>query len=272
MFEDRNKSYQSNCEKRIDTESTIRVKPQRISVIVPVFNEEKLVGQALSVFTPELKEKHNIELIVSDGGSSDRTVAIASQYADIVVVHTADVRQTISQGRNRGADKATGDVLVFVNGDCLIVDPDTFFGRIRDWMGNGPELPACDAIACRVSVKPGEIIFKDKVFYFIHNNYVRLLNFLKLGMGRGECQIIKTETFHRVGGYDDDIAAGEDFDLYRRIAKVGKIKFTKKLLVYESPRRFRKYGYLRIIWSWTLNSLSVMFRGKSVSKVWEAVR
>jgi glycosyltransferase involved in cell wall biosynthesis len=244
----------------------------KISVIIPAFMEEKLLAKTLSIFTPELKSIYNIEVIVSDGGSTDTTVAIAQEYADIVVVHSLPERQTISQGRNRGAEKASGDILMFLNGDCTLVEPVNFFNYIKDWYLRNNEIPGCDAIACKVGVSPDEILFKDKVFYFLHNNYVRFLNFIGFGMGRGECQIVKKAIFNKISGYDETIAAGEDFDLYRRISKIGKIKYTSKLVVHESPRRFRKFGYIRILWSWTLNSMSVMFRGKSVSNEWEAVR
>lgn len=244
----------------------------KISVIIPAFMEEKLIENTLLIFTNDLKKKFNIEVIVSDGGSKDSTVAIAREYADIVVVHSLPDRQTISQGRNRGAEKASGDVLMFLNGDCTLVKPIDFFNNIQDWYLQNNLIPSCDAIACKVGVSPDDILFKDKVFYFLHNNYVKLLNLIGFGMGRGECQIVKKEIFNKIGGYDETIAAGEDFDLYRRISKIGKIKYTSKLVVHESPRRFRKYGYIRIIWSWTINSISVMISGKSVSDEWEAVR
>ncbi|MFN3270030.1 MAG: hypothetical protein ACK42G_05545, partial [Candidatus Kapaibacteriota bacterium] len=87
-----------------------------------------------------------------------------------------------------------------------------------------------------------------------------------------ECQIIRKEAFGKVGGYNPEIIAGEDFDLYRRLAKIGKIKFVDEIWVYESPRRFRKYGYLRTILKWLLNGIYVMLYGRSYSNDWEPVR
>jgi glycosyltransferase involved in cell wall biosynthesis len=243
-----------------------------ISIIVPVYFEEKIIADTLSTYPAGLLEKYNAELIVTDGGSTDDTIRIASQFTDKIVVHNEERRQTIAEGRNKGAEEAKGEVLVFINGDTLPADPELFFKRIEYWFQQNSKDGRSIALACPVSIRDSEKLFKDSVFYFLHNTYVQMLNFIGMGMGRGECQIVLAEYFKKVGGYNSALTAGEDFDLFRRLAKIGKIKFAKDILVYESPRRFRKYGYLRILMSWLLNSISVMFYNRSVSKDWEAVR
>ena len=242
------------------------------SIIVPVYQEEKLIKSHLKLFSLDLRKKYNFDLIVSDGGSTDDTVKIASELADIVVVHNSPERQTIAAGRNRGADCSKADILVFLNVDSIPENIDKFIQIIIDFSDYEGKFKNIGGIACNVGGFPDEVLLKDKIFYFLHNNYVHLLNLLGLGMGRGECQIVRRSTFEKVGGYNDSIVAGEDFDLYRRISKVSNIKFLRELLILESPRRFRKYGYIRTILFWLLNSLSVWWFGKSVSKEWEAVR
>jgi GT2 family glycosyltransferase len=182
------------------------------------------------------------------------------------------LKQTISEGRNRGAEAASGNCLVFINGDTIPENTDSFFEFISRWCRGNADCSDAVALACPVTVTPEEKLLKDSIFYTCHNFYVRLLNSIGLGMGRGECQIIKSSAFKAVGGYNEKLAAGEDFDLYRRIGRHGKIRFAKGIRVFESPRRFRKYGYLKIIFSWTINSLYVMFFGRSMSDEWEAVR
>ncbi len=98
------------------------------------------------------------------------------------------------------------------------------------------------------------------------------LNVVRIGAGRGECQIVRRDVFLRVGGYRDRLAAGEDFDLYARISRRARVRFAGELLVLESPRRFRKFGYLRVLFWWTVNALSVLLRGRSSSDEWEPVR
>ena len=68
--------------------------------------------QVLRQFTPELRRRFHIEVIVSDGGSKDKTVDLARSVADVVVEWNCDEVQTISQGRNLGAAAARGKILI----------------------------------------------------------------------------------------------------------------------------------------------------------------
>lgn len=244
----------------------------KISVIVPVLNEEKILEQCLKLFTEETKRKYGLELIISDGGSSDRTIEIAKKYADKIVVHDKPYRQTIAEGRNRGAEIAEGHTFIFINGDTVPTDLNIFLEIIYNWSNSNGRYSEYSALACPVKISPEERIWSDRVFYTFHNNYVKILNSIGFGICRGECQVVKKTAFTKAGGYNNKIIAGEDFDFYKRLSKIGSVKFVKELVVYESPRRFRRYGYLIIFWAWIVNSLSVLIFGKSVSKEWEPVR
>lgn len=251
------------------SERTLGSGKKPISVIVPALNEEKLLAGCLEQFTPELREHFGIELIVSDGGSHDNTIGIAMAFADKLVVHEETYRQTISEGRNRGAASASGSILVFLNADTRLADPKIFFERIAMRFSIDPTLAA---IAVKVEVFPQERKLIDKLFHRFFNTYVRFLNMIGIGAGRGECQIVRRAVFNGVGGYDNNFPAGEDFDLYNRISHFGNVIFDKRLLVFESPRRYRKYGYMRVYRDWVRNGLRTFFSRKAVSEVWEEVR
>lgn len=242
----------------------------KISVIIPTLNEEKLIVKTLEQFTPHLKEKYNIEIIISDGGSTDGTLSLLTALVDKVVKAEEGVKQNIPQGRNAGAKAASGEFLYFLNADTMIQDADLFFSNSMKAFS----LEWNFALTCRFHVFPDDVRFSDKMFHGFYNNYVRLLNAAGMGMGRGECQMVRSDIFRKVNGYNELLAAGEDYDLYRRIKKLGKgkIRFLNELLVYESPRRYRKFGYIKVFGDWTKNSFSVFFKNKSISEVWEQVR
>ena len=114
-----------------------------ISIIIPTFNEEKVIESTLCTLASTLTLPH--EVIVSDGGSSDRTVELAAKYAAAVVVFSGPGRQTIAQGQNDGAKTARGDFFIFLDADCIIPEPDGSlpkrfrnFGSILTWSRSPP--------------------------------------------------------------------------------------------------------------------------------------
>ncbi len=239
------------------------------SVIIPAYREEKILDAILSKYTPELQKKYNFELIISDGGSNDKTVEIAKKHTNKVAVHTEDRRQTIAEGRNKGAELAAGKIFIFINADTYPAEPESFFRNVRNFDNNQKDTVA---LSCRVRGFPDEEACWDRIFYSIHNPLLHLGNLLNWGFGRGECQVVRREAFEKVGGYNKYIRAGEDFDLYRRLVKIGKIRYNRDIFVYESTRRFKKYGYAKVLSWWIINALAVKFKGHAVSEDWEAVR
>ena len=100
-----------------------------ISIIIPTRNEERFLQHTIS--TLRNMKNFEYEIIVSDGKSSDATISVARQYADIVVEYTKKEKQTIAGGRNAGAAVASGDFFVFIDADVLIPDVDIFFHKAR---------------------------------------------------------------------------------------------------------------------------------------------
>ena len=241
----------------------------KYSIIIPTLNEEKLLPELLKQFAdPALQKKFDYEIIISDGGSTDNTLNIARECTDKIIQKHNNNFQNIAMGRNIGAQSADGDILIFLNGDVVINDPEFFFDYLEKYFLNSEYL----AFTCYVWIYPEEEKISDKVFHSIYNSYFFLLNYVGVGMGRGECQVIRKDIFLKVGGYNEQCAAGEDFELYKRIRKLGKILFSKKVCVYESPRRFRRFGYVGVSLSWIFNSFSVIFKKRSMHSHWEQVR
>ncbi len=239
-----------------------------VSIVLPTLNEAKLLGATLAQFPPELRRMLGLELIVSDGGSTDDTLAIAATGADRVVRHDGGSRQTIGAGRNAGAKAATGDVLIFLDADARLPDPARFIRTMAEQL----DRPGVSAATCPVHIAPAERILSDRIFHPLNNGYIQLMNRLGFGMGRGECQALRRERFNDLGGYDEKLVAGEDYDLFRRARKLGRIAFARDLVVYESPRRYRQLGYPKVVATWCLNTLAIVWLRRPVSTEWTPIR
>jgi len=242
----------------------------RASVIVPTLNEEKTLA-ALLVPLREHADVLGLEIVVSDGGSTDGTLALALGLADRVIVHESSERQTIAAGRNDGARVATSDdVLLFFNADVVL--PADLAGFLRDLTAAAT---ASGAATCRVLVDPAVARPMERLVLNTANGLYWLTNRLRIvGMARGEVHAVRRDVFEAVGGYREHLAAGEDFDLFKRILRRprGRVAFLWQWVVHEDPRRYRQRGLFRTMLAWGLNALWVSIGGRSRSTEWEAVR
>ncbi len=238
-----------------------------ISFIVPTKNEEKYLERTLKCLAGYSGPK---EIIVSDGGSSDRTAEIARKYTDKVFVYEGTLRQTIAAGRNMGADQAKGDFIVFLDADVVIPEPDRFFAEAFERFEKDSRLVA---IAPCIKVFPEMETVADKIISRgIDFLYIFMNNVIHLAGAGGELQMIRRWAFEKVNGFHEGIVAAEDHELFRRLARIGKTRILSDLFVYHTGRHAHRYGWPKLLWVWFGNYVSVIFRKKAVSTIWEEVR
>ena len=91
-----------------------------VSIIIPVYNEEKQISHCLDSI--QCQEYKNYEVIIVDDGSIDKTGEICDSYAKkdsrFKVIHEAN--GGVSVARNKGIDVATGKLLMFVDSDDFV--------------------------------------------------------------------------------------------------------------------------------------------------------
>jgi|YNPMSStandDraft_1061717.scaffolds.fasta_scaffold00016_61 dolichyl-phosphate beta-glucosyltransferase len=92
------------------------MKPE-LSIIIPAYNEESRLGNTLKLITAYLKNSHfHFEIIVSDDGSTDRTVEIAKAFSCVKVIGDGFNRGKGAAVR-RGMMEAKGDIRMFTDAD-----------------------------------------------------------------------------------------------------------------------------------------------------------
>ncbi len=197
-----------------------------ISVILPALNEGGTIGGTLQ----NLEGSDIEEVIVVDGGSADDTVAAATALNATVLSTEA------SRGRqqNLGARHAKGSILLFLHCDTAL--PEGFEGLIRRTL----QLPGVSAGAFRFKLDSEG--WTMRLVEWMVDVRCRLLS-LPYG---DQAIFVSREVFDAVGGFSD-LAVMEDFDLIRRLRKLGGIAIADGDAV-TSSRRWRQQG----VWSLTL--------------------
>lgn len=247
------------------------VPPDMISIVIPTLNEEKAIEKTLRNLRDHLTIPH--EIIVSDGQSTDNTVAIAKKYADIVAVWDHPERQNIPAGKNFGAQRAQGKYLAFIDADVHVPNPDYFFTTLIKLFDQQPSLTG---VSVSIKVLPEYETFWDRVIFWIVNRVLTIENnVFHFGAAAGEFQMVPREIFERAGGYNVNLAAAEDVEFFLRLSKIGKTMFFHSLTVYHTGRRAHKIGWPRLLFDWFGNWFyTILLRRKdtAMSKEWKVIR
>ncbi len=89
-----------------------------VSIIIPAYNEELNIGRCLKSLEGLDYPKDRLEIIVVDDGSKDRTTSIVRQFKNVKLI-TLEKNSGAAKARNRGIDNAKGDILLFIDADCV---------------------------------------------------------------------------------------------------------------------------------------------------------
>lgn len=240
-----------------------------ISIIIPTLNEEKVLNRTLL----SLRKLRNLpyEIIVSDGGSSDKTLEIAKEYADKIVECEKGIKQTIALGKNLGAKAATGKYLVFIDADVEIPNINQFFEIATSKFDNQKNLTGLSVF---LKVFPEHATLADKLFFQIVNFIHYTANhILPLGSASGEFQMIAKESFDTLGGYRTDLAVGKDVEMFSRLRKLGRTRIEAGLHVLHTSRRAHAVGWRKLWFLWLKNNLIfIKLFKKSFTKEWIVIR
>jgi len=183
--------------------------PPLVSIIIPTFNSGKTLERCLK----SIKEQTypNIEVIVVDKGSKDETIKVAKKYGCKIHVISANER---SQQINFGVKVAEGKYIYRVDSDFIL--PPTIVEEAVKLC----EIHGYDAVSILVLPDPNisfwakvrrleKECYRDDIFY------------------RG-ARFLRKNIFEMLGGFDENLVAGEDYDFHERLLRANvKIGFAK---------------------------------------------
>lgn len=223
-----------------------------ISVIIPALNEEHYITSCLSAITSQSDD--NYELIVVDGGSTDRTGELAEKFADKIIGPI----KPVGAARNAGARIAKGEILAFIDADT-VTSPNWLESITKSMDGGG------DIVGASGPVLPLDGNGFDRAVYGITTNQILKATLaINLPMVPGCNCAYKRDVFLKVGGFDEDRILSEDMSLSLKVRREGRIAYNKHMVAYTSIRRIKAWGRLRVIVLHTVNGFLTFFSGKSL--------
>lgn len=203
----------------------------KISVIIPTLNEATVIERTLT----HLSLIQGLELIVVDGGSTDGTAALAQRHARVLTARPGRAEQM-----NRGAQQATGAILLFLHADTLVgpaalreiiealEDPAIVGGAFRLVIETPRRLLRLIAAAANIRTRLTRIPYGDQGIF------------------------VRRSVFEKLGGFPIQPLM-EDVEFARRLKRVGRLVILSEA-VQTSSRRWDKEGF----WYTTLRNQALV--------------
>ncbi len=201
------------------------MKVQRVSFIVPAWNEELLLPQTLeAIHKAASTAQLTYEIIVAHDASTDGTAETArANNAEVVSCNNRQIAAT----RNAGAHASTGDLLFFVDADTQVTP--AAVGAAVQAIEAGATYGGADLTWDGVIPLWSRMLLRATLFSY---------RFFKLASGA--FLFCRREAFESAGGFDESIYATEEYDLSKRLSKLGRYVWLRERVI-TSGRKLRAH-------------------------------
>lgn len=226
----------------------------KVSVIIPALNEEQNIKQAISAVKNQ--DYKDVEIIVADNGSTDKTVEYAKEEGVKVVIENNKGTMWACEA---GRKVATGDVIARLDADCIplttwISSGVKHFKDSRVTVVSGPY----DYYDTSLFFRKTSLYFQKTIYVFVH---ILLRTFKNQGVSIGGNSFMRSSALKHAGGFNTAITFyGDDTDTAKRLSKYGICVFDRRLVMKTSGRRFKKDGILRLQSKYIYYFFKVLFR------------
>ena len=204
-----------------------------ISIIIPSYNSERFITRCLTSLTSQKADIEN-EIIVADSSKDDTPKIIKEKFPSVKLIQL-DKQALPGAARNFGAREAKGDILAFIDSDC-IAHP--------DWIRS-----VAESINQGYNIVGGAVENATPYSFVGIADYILTFNEFFPGMPERDVTFLPTcnficrkDVFEDIGGFPPDWAAGEDFLFCYEASKKHKLLFTQSVLASHINREhFKKF-------------------------------
>ena len=221
----------------------------KISIIIPTYNEEEYLPKLLESIKSQ--DFTDYEIIVADAQSDDNTRNIAKEYGCVVVEGGLP-----GPGRNRGAEVAQGEILLFLDSDLELTE--NYLSNVIE------EFESEDLGIAITQMTPLSEKKRDKYLHDLANWFMIAVENIK-PHGAGCYGIISKKELHdEVDGFDENLSFGEDTDYIERVAEISEFKVLRNARIGVSTRRLEEEGLYTLLKQYGKSTVND-FRGKRTS-------
>lgn len=226
-----------------------------LSIVIPTYNAKRFIIPLLeSVFRNKIEE---MEVVIVDDCSTDDTVVTARKYP----VNMIELQKNggPAKARNIGVEASKGDIIFFLDSDVVVLD-----GTIKEVQEHFERDPSAKCVIGVCSTEPLNKGFVPA--YMAMFEYIHLIETPghKVSVFAPRCGAVKKDFFRKIGGYNESYKGAdvEDFELARRINRVGSIILNPKIRVRHQFANFKQA--LRIYFKRTVMWVHLLFKIKKL--------
>jgi len=220
-----------------------------VSIIIPTYNEEKLIGLCLASLQNQNFNKKDYEVIVVNNASTDNTVHLIQEFGVKIV---DEPKKGVASAVKRGFLEARGKIIAITEADTM-VPPDWILKIYMAFQDN----PDVVLVGGRSLIKPGNhlTIIADIFLNYMGGKILRKSSACNFA--------IRRDIYLRIGGVYEEIDFNYETELFLRAKKEGKITFLWDNPVVTSSRHFKGMeGYKYCIRGLIGSTILLFFRKK----------
>jgi len=212
-----------------------------VTIVIPCKNEETYIGRLLE----DLSQQHGIgdvRILVADADSTDSTVSVVKLYDDLLNIEVIK-GGTVSVGRNNGAKLATTPYILFLDADVRFFNSLTIYEAVHTIHERQLDLVTASIRNYGRDLRAS--------FLFWKFNLVNKIMTKKTPFAIGAFFLTRRSKFEELGGFPNKYDTSEDYILSKQYDP-------KKFMIVghyfgQDERRFKKLGYLGMMWYMTVN-------------------
>lgn len=188
-----------------------------VSVIIPMFNRECLIGEAITSILGQ--DYPQVELIVVDDGSTDGSASVVANFPDVIYIKQSNQGPAVA--RNTGVERARGELIAFLDSDDLWL-PQKLNWQVEAWLQ---------------TAEPSLVIGHTRLRFSDHqlrqSGYSNRMLDEAFPAYLPSALLVSRKTFDEVGGFDPSLRQGQDTDWFFRAIEQGVNRVVVPEVVFE---------------------------------------